>query len=112
MFCVCLTLLPAITHFLLLFDDDMPREQMRAADQTLTEDERARAREEGEQGGRSAKYCLKEVFISYNVISHVSYIEVYVVDRCQGARHDSSVVTLEPLNCLKEVSGHIISCLR
>lgn len=39
-------------------------EQMRAADQALTEDERAEAREEGEQGGRSAKYCLKEVIVS------------------------------------------------
>lgn len=38
-----------------------PHTQVRAADQSLSEEDRAAAREEAEHSGKSAKYCLKEV---------------------------------------------------
>lgn len=43
-------------------------EKVRAADQSLSEEDRTTAREEAEHSGRSAKYCLKEVrFASVSV---------------------------------------------
>lgn len=46
----------------------IPPEQARAVDQTLTEEERAEAREEADHSGKSAKYCLKEVRQSFFAI--------------------------------------------
>eukprot|EP00903_Cladosiphon_okamuranus_P011191 g10560.t1 len=46
--------------------------QVRAADQSLSDEDRAAAREEAEHSGKSAKYCLKEAKLLLRMLAYMS----------------------------------------
>ncbi|CAM9539443.1 unnamed protein product, partial [Hapterophycus canaliculatus] len=47
-------------------------QQARAADQSLSEEDRSAARDEAEHSGRSAKYCLKEAKLLLRMLAYMS----------------------------------------